>query len=384
MSTATFLNVPTIKRPSTTTKDDPSQYTKQQQDTPTTKMQHQHQPIISPLPLTPIFTNPQDLKQAYETYHQKSQSYYLTSANLTPSETLALKLPQDIQTRTQIGEILLLLVGLKPSVLICPNYQHIRFATELINHAIKPVFESVPNIEILPCDALIEIETGANFKGQWVLLNRCHPTYPKVKQTLCTGIDGIHVSKRDIGIALGYPVGSQSEYNCQIEYMSGTKEEDYVWEFDADLNNDSIRILNHFVTARRACRVVMDLKMRLGGVVIPDDVVDALVELGDARRIRVGFKVVAGYINEVKSYGFGSTGMGVVGLTPSFHPVRKFIVGGNCLGSSEKVSDDVVGLLDEMSDLSSLVYVVWGIVRVGDSKVVPGLMKRLKLVTFLG
>ncbi|KAJ3274031.1 hypothetical protein HDU76_010751, partial [Blyttiomyces sp. JEL0837] len=147
-----------------------------------------------------IITDPTTLKSIYDSYLAKATSYYNTTY-LTALEYKPLNLPTDLPTRTQISELLLLLTGNKPAVLICPNYQHIRFAKELVDFAIRPILGDLPAIEILPCDDLIEIESGANFKGQYVIFNKIHPTYAKAKNILSSGKPTPRISKREIGIA---------------------------------------------------------------------------------------------------------------------------------------------------------------------------------------
>ncbi|CEM22943.1 unnamed protein product [Vitrella brassicaformis CCMP3155] len=122
-----------------------------------------------------------------------------------------------IKQMSLVGELLLLLVGIKPCVLIhvykCPDY-----ARGIVERAFRPFLEAtkIDGIEMELHEITHEMRTTSytltagqperhtGFKGGWILANRKHPRYSHVRRTFYEAKEYTVIAEA-VGLALGYP-----------------------------------------------------------------------------------------------------------------------------------------------------------------------------------
>ena len=232
-----------------------------------------------------------ELASQLERYVRLANAFY---EGLESDEKATLRIPSTTVLRSFVGEMLLLMHGLKPCVLVCPYYPTKDLAGRLVESAIKPAFQDVEDLEI--CEVRGGLTQGTvDFTGQWLVRNRRHADYA-ASAFLVEGSTRV-ASMTAIGRALGYPVSGNHELNCTIEYMHGPHEDDCALEYMANLQEDPPLFLRHFVEARNACRPTFDLKLRLGGKEILNYIVDAIDGLEDDLRKRATVSGIAFWIN---------------------------------------------------------------------------------------
>lgn len=248
----------------------------------------------------PIFSDSSQVKEYYDRYCAKARHFY---AGVSAADARQLGVPQQTMLRAHAGEVLLLLAGLKPCILVNPLYvmkkdangHHI--AKRLVENVIRPIFQSVPNVELVEIvNPIVEVDTGAVHQDAWLMRNRLHPDYSKADIFLNHG-GNVNVSRFAIGLALGYPVHSRKRLLWDVEYMYGESENDCCMEYQGN-GEGCDEYVRHFVQCRDACKRILELHFHLGGKRVSNRVMDLLNGL-DSVRCSVGLRGLTYYINNV-------------------------------------------------------------------------------------
>ena len=209
--------------------------------------------------------------------------------------------------QSQHLEWLLLLLGMKPAVLICPRYGKPRLCSAIAKDVWKPLVDSVSHITLSEITHDLVTCCGCqNWKGQWVAYNVAHDAYPTVKNALLTP-RAIEVPLSETGAALGYPVrkcDDPRQFTCDIEYLCGGVP---AFQYKANIRGDADLYIAHFLTTKLQCEAYVDLQFRIGSFVVPWHFLAAL-DGASCCRAAVAMEAIAYYASNSS---YGSTVFGV-------------------------------------------------------------------------
>lgn len=219
-------------------------------------------------------------------------------------------------------EVLLLLLGIKPSVLFC-HKESAPFVQAMVEEVFTPWLTAVTLPEELSgalrlrqishaCTPYVsEDGTPCCFKGSWVLSAAVHPQQPCVEAAFFPPETLKFVPKRDpillmlLARSLGYPSDSREEGNVDISYfrnddaivnLSPVPQDLELLDYVATAPREISRVVNHFNACRAACRGLVDIGFTMGGRAIRSQSLEALKGKSHAE-IEAAFDDFADQIN---------------------------------------------------------------------------------------
>jgi hypothetical protein len=252
-------------------------------------------------PQSPLCNSPAGPTSRWRTMTRETIIRIYTTFRSKESAFLRRHTDQLSEDQSQHFDLLIFLLGLKPAVLVCPNYTTPALTAEAIAHVWQPTVADVCGAELSEIKhSLVTWHGSQNWQGMWVLFDASHEAYPFVAHALLTPRSG-DVPISETGAALGYPASKcndPSAFTGEIDYMC---DGELGLEFLTDYRQDVDMYLAHFFAVRQGCAGIVDVQLRLGGWQVPLEVLSAL-RTTTAPRARLGIVAVAYFINAKKQY----------------------------------------------------------------------------------
>ena len=248
---------------------------------------------------------------------------------------LAEKLPAHVMEGTSSAsfdlEVLLLLLGIKPSVLIC-HATNADYVQRMVTDVFKPWIAGASGLappELQYSLVLRQVThqctpVGAMcFQGAWVLCAASHPQRCYVEAAFFPPATLRFVPRRDpvlyalIGRALGYPSACVGDLNCDLAYvllssseaeatdpplahMVEVADDRLLLDFRVEAPEEIPGALRHFAGCKRACAGILEIGLAMGGRHIRAEALEALEGKPDKEVIEA-FDGFADQINTLNS-----------------------------------------------------------------------------------
>lgn len=220
-------------------------------------------------------------------------------------------------------EVLLLLLGLKPAVLICHAASEV-FVEELVGKVFQPWLEptspfapgsnpAAPLLELRQITHACTPCSGCVYRGSWVLCAAKHAQRAEVdaaffpSPTLRFDADNDPLLHGLIGRALGYPSTSPRGMSGDVDiayvvgglaHMEEVGDAAMLLDYEVAAPEELPGVLEHFLGCRKAVSGLLDIGFAMGGRVIETEALEALGRPGtSAQQVAAAFDEYAATIN---------------------------------------------------------------------------------------